>query len=50
MTGEDKNKRGWTEAERAALAKLIRMALVLLVAIALAGAIAAFLSSSLGTL
>ncbi len=49
MTDERKEERGWTVAERQALRKLIRMALILLLAIAVAGTIAALLSSALGT-
>lgn len=49
MTDEPKGERGWTAAERQALRKLIRMALILLLAIAVAGTIAALLSSALGT-
>lgn len=41
---------GWSEAEKAALIKLLRMALIILLAIAVAGAIAALLSSSLGAI
>ena len=48
MTDEGKGQ--WTEAERAALRKLIRMALIMLLAIIAAGAIAALLGSALGTL
>ncbi len=47
MTGEPKGKGTWTPAERAALRKLIRMALILLLAIVVAGTIAALLSSAL---
>ncbi len=39
---------GWSKAEKAALVKLLRMALILLLAIAVAGTIAALLSSSAG--
>ena len=49
MTDEPKGERDWTAAERQALRKLIRMALILLLAIAVAGTIAALLSSALGT-
>ena len=49
MTDEPKEERGWTAAERQALRKLIRMALILLLAIVIAGTIAALLSSALGT-
>ena len=50
MTDETNGKGGWTEAERQALRKLIRMGLILLLAIVVAGAIAAFLSSALVTM
>ena len=50
MTDEPNGERGWTAAERQALRKLIRMGLILLLTIVIAGAIAAFLSSALGTL
>lgn len=46
----EERKREWTAAERAALRKLIRMALIMLLAIFVAGAIAALLSSSVGAL
>ncbi len=49
MTDKPKGERDWTAAERQALRKLIRMALILLLAIAVAGTIAALLSSALGT-
>lgn len=49
MTEEPKRERGWTPAERQAWRKLIRMALILLLTIAVAGTIAALLSSALGT-
>lgn len=49
MRDEPKEERGWTAAERQALRKLIRMALVMLLAIVVAGTIAALLSSALGT-
>ena len=49
MTDEPKDKTPWTAAERAALRKLLRMALILLLAIAVAGTMAAWLSSALGT-
>ncbi len=49
MTDEREGKKSWTAAELAALRKLIRMGLILLLAIAVAGAIAALLSSALGT-
>lgn len=39
---------GWSKAEKAALIKLLRMGLILLLAIAVAGTIAALLSSSVG--
>ena len=50
MADEEKGAGGWTAAERAALRKLIRMALNFFFAIIIAGSIAAFLSSNLGTL
>ena len=49
MTDEPKRETGWTPAERQALRQLIRMGLILLLAIVVAGAIAALLSSALGT-
>ena len=50
MTRDDsESRRGWTAAERRALRKLIRMGLILLLAIAVAGTIAALLSAALGT-
>ena len=48
MTDEPKGRDSWTVAERAALRKLLRMALILLLAIVAAGTIAAWLSSALG--
>ena len=39
---------GWSKAERAALIRLLRMALILFLALAVAGTIAALLSSSMG--
>ncbi len=50
MTDEREGKKSWTAAERAALRKLIRMGLILLLAITVAGAIAALFSSALGTI
>lgn len=50
MTDKQSNQSGWTQAERAAFRKLLRMGLILFLAIVIAGAIAALLSSSLGTL
>ena len=47
-TDEREREVGWTPAERQALRKLIRMGLILLLAIAVAGTIAALLSSALG--
>ena len=41
---------GWSKAEKEALIKLLRMALILLLAIVVAGTIAALLSSSVGAL
>ena len=49
MADEPNGERGWTTAERQALRKLIRMGLILLLAIVVAGTIAALLSSALGT-
>ena len=49
MTDESKRETGWTAAERQALRKLIRMGLILLLAIVIAGTIAAILSAALGT-
>lgn len=48
MRDERDSEGGWTPAERQALRKLIRMGLILLLAIAIAGTIAALLSSALG--
>ena len=50
MADEPERKGEWTAAERASLRKLARMALILLLAIIVAGTIAALLSSSLGNL
>ena len=50
MAGEDRDKRDWSAAERAALRKLIRMGLIMLLAIVVAGTLAALLSSTLGPL
>ena len=41
---------GWSKAEKEALIKLLRMALILLLAIVVAGTIAALLSTSVGAL
>lgn len=49
MSDEPTDRRGWSAAERQALRKLFHMALILLLAIVIAGAIAALLSSALGT-
>lgn len=49
MKDDPAGKAGWTAAERRALRKLIRMGLILLLAIAVAGTIAALLSAALGT-
>ena len=46
---EDDGQKGWSRAEREALVKLLRMALILLLAIVVAGAIAALLSTALGS-
>ena len=45
MTDERKDETSWSDAERAALRKLFRMALIILLAIVLAGTAAAVLSS-----
>ena len=50
MTDEPQRKGEWTAAERAGLRKLLRMGLIMLLAIIVAGTIAALLSSALGTL
>ncbi len=50
MTEEQKDNGAWTAEERAALRRLLRMALILLAAITVAGTAAALLSSALGTL
>ena len=49
VNDEDKRESGWTEAERRALWTLLRMALILLLAIVVAGTVAALLGSALGT-
>ncbi|MCY3575090.1 MAG: hypothetical protein OXG92_08650 [Chloroflexi bacterium] len=49
MPGEKRNDTGWTPAERRALRALLRMGLVLLLTIVLAGTVAALLASALGT-
>ena len=49
MRDEDKRESGWTDAERRSLWMLLRMALILLLAIAAAGTVAALLGSALGT-
>ena len=41
-------QRGWSEAERLALKKLLQMGLIMLLAIVVAGTIAALLSTALG--
>lgn len=41
---------GWTQAERDGIRNLLKMGLILLCAIIVAGGVAAFLSSTLGTL
>lgn len=46
----EERKREWSEAERAALRKLVRMALFILLAIVIAGSIAALLSSTFGSI
>jgi|GEM_PF-3430157 len=50
MTDESNNGRSWTDEERAGIKKLVRMAGILFLAIAMAGVIAAVISSALGTL
>lgn len=45
MTDERKDETSWSDAERAALRKLLRMALIILLAIVVAGTAAAVLSS-----
>lgn len=50
MADESNNRPAWTDAERDGIRKLLRMAGMLLIAIVLAGVIAAVVSSSLGTL
>lgn len=50
MADKRNSKSGWTQAERVAFHKLLRMGLILFMAIVIAGAIAALLSSALGTL
>lgn len=50
MTDDPSNRHPWTEAERAGIRKLLRMAGILLAFIMIAGIIAAFLSTALGTL
>ena len=47
MADEDQDKRGWSAAEQAALRKLIRMGLIMLLAIGAAGLVAALLSAAL---
>ena len=47
MAKEDQDRRSWTTAERAALRKLIRMGLIMLLAIGVAGLVAALLSAAL---
>lgn len=47
--GDDKQE-GWSDAEREALGKLLRMALIMLLAIIIAGVVAALLSSALVTI
>lgn len=50
MADKQNNQSGWTPAERAAFRKLVRMGLILFLVIVIAGAMAALLSSALGTL
>ncbi len=49
MADKGNKQSGWSDAERKALKNLLRMALVLLLAIVIAGTIAALLSSFPGT-
>ena len=49
MADNEKEQSGWSDAEREALKKLLRMAFILLLAIVVAGTIAALLSSFPGT-
>lgn len=48
MAGMGDKRSGWSKAEKAALVRLLRMALILLLTLAVAGAIAGLLSSSAG--
>ena len=50
MPEQPEHKDDWSAAERAALRKLIRMGLIILLAIIVAGTLAALLSSALGAL
>ncbi len=49
MSGDKQSDTGWTQAERRALRGLLRMGLVLLLTIVVAGTLAALLASALGT-
>ena len=50
VMSDDRNGKGtWSAAERTALRKLLRMALIMLLAIVVAGTIAALLSSGMAT-
>ena len=50
MSDEERGRAGWTAAERRAIWQLLRMALVLFLAIVIAGVAAALLGSALGAL
>ena len=50
MADKRNSQSGWTQAERDAFRKLLRMGLILLLVIVIAGAVAALLGSALGTL
>ena len=50
MADKRNSQSGWTQAERDAFRKLLRMGLILLLVIVIAGAAAALLGSALGTL
>lgn len=50
MADKRNSQSGWTQAERDAFRRLLRMGLILFMVIAAAGAAAALLGSALGTL
>lgn len=50
MADKRNSQSGWTQAERDAFRRLLRMGLILFLVIAAAGAAAALLGSALGTL